>query len=102
MIASLLGEVPQFQQGAINVPKKTLAIVDPGEMIIPKPFADGIRENTTTLGGTGEQNVMVTNNNNIEIMGTDKTGEQIFNEIKPFFQADFIQDQRGSLNGVFQ
>lgn len=49
-------EIPQFAQGAFNIPQNMLAVVHRGEMIIPRPFAEDLRRR----GGFGGGNVYVT------------------------------------------
>ena len=45
--------LPSLDTGTMDVPTDTLANIHKGEIIIPKPFADGIRSGDMSMGGGG-------------------------------------------------
>ncbi len=44
---------PQFALGALEVPQDMEAIIHQGEMILPRPFAEDVRQGKIAVGGTG-------------------------------------------------
>ena len=97
--------IPSFDVGSFNVPKDTLAQVHEGEMIIPESLAQGIRSGSFNMSSpsSGKQmTVTVTNDNKININGTDRTGEEIFNQIRPFLAAQNVKNELGEFTEIFQ
>ncbi|KKN72957.1 hypothetical protein LCGC14_0405110 [marine sediment metagenome] len=68
-------QAQQFQVGAVNIPAQIPAILDPGEMVITRSIAQGIRGGDLTLGGPGGgQQEGTTNNFNINFDGAQFLG----------------------------
>ncbi len=44
-------QAQQFQEGAINIPQQIPAILDPGEMVLTRSIAEGVRSGELTVGG---------------------------------------------------
>ena len=53
LVTAQIANVPSFDVGSWQIPRDMMANIHQGEMIIPKPFADSIRENGVMSGGGG-------------------------------------------------
>lgn len=50
-VASLAGAIPMMETGSWHLPSDTLAYLHAGEMVVPKPFADSLRQSGSIGGG---------------------------------------------------
>ncbi len=50
-VASLAGAIPMMETGSWHLPSDTLAYLHAGEMVVPKPFADSLRQSGGIGGG---------------------------------------------------
>jgi hypothetical protein len=53
----LASALPQFASGTTNVPRTTLAMLHPGELVMPRAEADTYREGMAKMGGGGSPSV---------------------------------------------
>lgn len=50
-VASLAGGIPAYEAGSWHIPGDSLAFLHAGEMVVPKPFADSLRQSGGIGGG---------------------------------------------------
>ncbi|HYN68822.1 MAG TPA: hypothetical protein VEX41_01265 [Candidatus Eisenbacteria bacterium] len=73
-----IGTIPLLEQGAWEIPNTMAAILHPGEMVVPRPFAEMLRGGAGGRGGTA---VTIVNNFNGPIYGTEQTAKRLSDTI---------------------
>ena len=89
----MLPDIPQFAQGALNIPQDMMSIVHKGEMIIPRPFAQDLRQ----VGGFGGPNVTINLSIDSPVIRNDNDIDQLVREVEGRVSKSIVDKlQRGS------
>jgi tape measure domain-containing protein len=81
--------VPGFASGAVTIPADTRATVHKGEMIVPAPFAQGVRSGEITIGAGAASGSVEIYNIALTVNGSVLTKDDLVNGI-----LDSIQTKR--------
>jgi hypothetical protein len=89
-VAKAKPQKPSFAVGAVDIPRDTDAVVHAKEMIVPKTFAEGVRDGELTIGKGGQRQINLTQNNLIS-MNSRADLERAARLLYPYLQKEGVR-----------